>query len=116
MSDEACETFGARLRRLRLARQVRRLDEWSATAVARKLGVSVMSMYWWERDRNHPSPERLAQLAELLGCSEAYLRCGDNDPTAAQLETLRGKIRAFLAHPRPGRSRERRELQQMVQS
>lgn len=111
------ETFGQRLKRLREAKRVRLHDHlWSGHGFARQMGVTAAAVWHWEADRKDPGIERIAQMAELLGCSEHYLRYGEEHPADAALDTLRGKVRAFLEAPSHDRSRLLGELQVMVRS
>lgn len=79
------ETFGQRVRRLRLARKPSGAPsdgarEWSQSWVAEQLGLSAGYTVWlWEHDKNWPSVRHVQQLAELLGVSEQYLRFGTED-------------------------------------
>jgi len=110
------EPIGARLRRLRSAKQREWREAWSGDEIARQVEVSRLTVWLWEAGHRMPNDAHMARLAEWLGCSEHYLRHGTEDPFNAQLIELQAKVRAFLTHRRPGRSRERRELQQMVQA
>jgi transcriptional regulator with XRE-family HTH domain len=73
------ETFGQRVRRLRLARKFSDgAHEWSQSWVAEQLGLQDRVTVWlWEHDRNVPTNKHMQQLAELLGVSEMYLRFGE---------------------------------------
>ncbi len=66
------ETFGARLRRLRVTRGL------SQTQLAAALNISVPAVSGWEKDRARPRHGRLAALGDLLGVSVAELM-GNND-------------------------------------
>lgn len=96
MSDDTTETFGERLARLRKSRKPPRSvgtkgGEWSQAWLAREMGHSQSLTVWlWENDRRLPDATMMHRLANLLGCSEHYLRYGTEEP---QLEALRAAIR-----------------------
>lgn len=58
-------TFGNFLESIRMT------DEYSAAAMARKLGISSQNLCDIEKGRKGVSPERAAKWARLLGYSEA---------------------------------------------
>lgn len=55
------ESFGLRLRRLRIALTM------SQGQLARQMAVSVPAVCGWEADRTRPKPQRMDQLARILG-------------------------------------------------
>lgn len=55
------ETFGARLRRLRKDRDL------SLVGLARALGVTKPTIWYWENDQARPRPKSLNALASVLG-------------------------------------------------
>lgn len=57
-------TFGSLLKAWRLA------DEYSQTAFAKKLGLSVQNLNDLEKGRRIPSPRRAAKIAKKIGYSE----------------------------------------------
>lgn len=61
------ESFGARLRRLRMARRI------SQSEIAGALGVSVPSISGWEKGRSQPKRSRVRALADILGVSTGEL-------------------------------------------
>lgn len=54
------ETFGARLRRLRKEREL------SLVALARALGVSKPTIWYWENDQARPRPKSIGALASVF--------------------------------------------------
>jgi len=83
------ETFGARVKRLRLARGI------SLIGLARLLGVSKPAVWKWERDEVRPRPETLDRLAATLGVSPSELLFGGEAATSAAPE--QSALRAILA-------------------
>lgn len=61
------ETFGARLRRLRVTRRLSQMQ------LAANLNVSVPAISAWEKDRTRPRHGRIEALGALLGVSTAEL-------------------------------------------
>ncbi len=61
------ESFGARLRRLRVSRRL------SQTQLAAHLSVSVPAISGWEKGRTRPRHGRIEALGALLGVSTAEL-------------------------------------------
>jgi transcriptional regulator with XRE-family HTH domain len=66
-SASTSESFGARLRRLRLKRRL------GQTQLAAALDVSAPAVSAWEKDRARPKHDRLDALGQLLGVSVAEL-------------------------------------------
>lgn len=66
------ESFGTRLRRLRLTRRL------SQTQLASALGVSVPAISAWEKDRARPRHGRVEALKLTLGVSTAELLGNDD--------------------------------------
>ena len=54
------ETLGQRLSRARISNQ------WTLDFVARKIGVSKVSVWGWEKDRSRPRLESLESLSALF--------------------------------------------------
>ena len=65
------ESFGTRLRRLRLTRRLSQMQ------LATNLNVSVPAISAWEKDRTRPRHGRIEALGELLGVSTAELLGSD---------------------------------------
>lgn len=61
------ESFGARLRRLRVTRR------FSQMHIAATLGVSVPAVSAWEKNRTRPRHGRIEALGQMLGVSVAEL-------------------------------------------
>jgi len=57
---DPAETFGTRLRRLRKQREL------SLVALARMLGVSKPTIWYWENDQARPRPKSIGALAAVL--------------------------------------------------
>lgn len=72
------QTFGARLR---AARQLRGLSQ---EALGLELGVTKATVSNWENDRDNPSFQYLAALAEKTRASLDYLILGASDAMRAQ--------------------------------
>lgn len=68
MHELPCETFGGRLRRLRLARNL------TISELAAKCGVSVPAISNWELDRARPKAYRIPKLAKTLAVPEQEIR------------------------------------------
>ncbi len=64
------ETFGQRLKRLRMA------SSYSMVSLAKATGVTKPTLWKWETERVRPRQKALAMLAGLLGVSESYLLFG----------------------------------------
>jgi transcriptional regulator with XRE-family HTH domain len=71
------ETFGGRVRRLRLARGI------SQIGMARLLGVSKPAVWKWERDQVRPRPDTLASLADALKVTPSELVFGTEGKAAS---------------------------------
>ena len=69
------EPFGARLRRLRLARN------FTLTGLAKAVGVSKPTMWKWENGEVHPRQKSLELLRSALDVSERELLTGELEPT-----------------------------------
>lgn len=85
------ETFGERLRRLRLARGMDR------ETVAARCKCSEVSLHYWEAGRNKPTADRLVALARALRTTTDFLLTGREAP---QLAALHQAILTSL-HPDP---------------
>ena len=66
------EIFSRRLKELRAAKG------FTATSLARTLGLTQQSVSTWESTKTVPSADKLVELAQLLGCSIDHL-CGIDD-------------------------------------
>lgn len=64
------ETFGGRVRRLRLERN------WDQASLARKISSNPTNVSHLESDRYMPSSTRLIRLARVLAVCPAYLVTG----------------------------------------
>lgn len=62
-SAQYVESFGLRLRRLRLAMTM------SQGQLATRMSVSIPAVCGWEADRHRPKPRRMEELAKILGMS-----------------------------------------------
>lgn len=71
-TSAGAESFGSRLRRLRVTRR------FSQTQLAAALDVSVPAISAWEKDRTRPRHGRVEALGALLGVSVAELMGGDS--------------------------------------
>jgi len=73
MSDarSGSESFGTRLRRLRVTRRLSQMQ------LAAHLDVSVPAISAWEKDRTRPRHGRIEAIGELLGVSTAELLGND---------------------------------------
>lgn len=69
--NSGTESFGTRLRRLRLTRRLSQMQ------LATSLHVSVPAISSWEKGRTRPRHRRIAALGELLGVSTAELLGGE---------------------------------------
>lgn len=69
------ETLGSRIRRLRKPRKL------TQGQLGTLIGVSDVTVGYWERDVNKPELENLITLAEILEVSIDYLRYGIEDST-----------------------------------
>lgn len=103
--ESAQETFGHRLRKRRLMLDMGRVE------LAKRLGVSKVTVWNWERDRSMPRPKIRKRLAEVVGWSEQELMFGTPEVAvepvqkspmalAATIEAHRAQI-ARLAGTRP---------------
>ncbi|WP_095011013.1 helix-turn-helix transcriptional regulator [Tsuneonella mangrovi] len=86
------ETFGMRLRRLRLARSINQAH------LARQLGVSKVTVWNWEKDGSHPRTASLEQLAEIFECSVQELMFGAASPDAGDGLRPNGGLRETLEY------------------
>lgn len=60
----------------------RKSGKLKQTDVAEMLGVSVQSVWMWEKGRQFPAPEKLEKLAELLGLGDGtwFIEDHGNEP------------------------------------
>lgn len=70
-AQSGTESFGARLRHLRVTRRLSQMQ------LAAYLNVSVPAISAWEKDRTRPRHGRIKALAELLRVSTAELLGGE---------------------------------------
>jgi len=100
------ETFGKRLRRLRMARmsqypvarKKRQHGPWTLSWLGNRLGFADGATVWfWETDQRFPAPHMLTALAALFEVSEHYLRFGSEDPRLDALLAEVEELRAALA-------------------
>jgi transcriptional regulator with XRE-family HTH domain len=94
------ETFGTRLKRLRMQRGI------GLMALARLLGVSKPAVWKWERDQVRPRPDTLGRLAEVLQVSPSELVFGahaeggqaaDRPPGPPALRSILERAKADVA-------------------
>ena len=85
------ETFGQRLKRLRLAQGMR--TPQFADAVG---ATSYTLVNLWEIDRQHPRVSMLPRVASVLGVSTDYLLTGREPDDALRNAILRGTSREVL--------------------
>jgi transcriptional regulator with XRE-family HTH domain len=64
-------------------RVVRRACGMSQQALSETLGVSTTTVSYWENGRTQPMPEKIPEVAALLGVTEAFLRTGSNENSHA---------------------------------
>jgi transcriptional regulator with XRE-family HTH domain len=84
------DTFGERLRRLRIRKGL------SATEFAAAMKVSVTAVCNWENDGARPKPNRMASIAKTLGVDPHYLLGGAVSETfSEEIDRLRGEIAAL---------------------
>jgi transcriptional regulator with XRE-family HTH domain len=69
------ETLGQRLSRARTSNQ------WTLDFVARKIGVSKVSVWGWEKDRSRPRLESLESLSALFAMPLETLVSGGTTPS-----------------------------------
>jgi len=67
------ETFGRRLKRLRME------SDYSMVGLAAATGVTKPTLWKWETERVRPRQKALANLAQVLGVSESFLLFGIGD-------------------------------------
>lgn len=70
------QSVGERIAQARREKGVRDHQDLRPIDVARALGVSGAAVSDWEADKKRPREELLAQLADYLGTTPAYLRYG----------------------------------------
>lgn len=84
------ETTGERIARLRKQKLL------TQSELARRLGVTVTSVCYWEQDRSRPKAARLDSLATLLGVPVAEL-ITDAGPERRDLQSLVARMRSQIA-------------------
>ncbi|MBL0916022.1 MAG: helix-turn-helix transcriptional regulator, partial [Sphingopyxis sp.] len=88
------ETAGERLARLRKQKLL------TQSELARRLGVTVTAVCYWEQDRSRPKAARLEALAKLLGVPVADLVAAAS-PRRSAPQSLVSRMRRPTARP-PG--------------
>ncbi|WP_257469448.1 LexA family protein [Pantoea allii] len=89
----AVSSLGGRLRALR---QQRKLTQGQ---LGKAVGVSDVTVGYWERDLNTPGGKSLSKLASYLGVSEAYLLYGKEDESnvaAAPVGALKVPVISYV--------------------
>jgi transcriptional regulator with XRE-family HTH domain len=66
-------------------RSVRSAARWSQAKLGKAVGVSAVTIHYWERDKCHPDEGQVATLAHALGVSVPFLS-GAGDFAALQEE------------------------------
>ncbi len=84
------ETAGERLARLRKQKLL------TQSELARRLGVTVTAVCYWEQDRSRPKAARLEALAKLLGVPVADL-VADASTERSDLQSLVARMRSQIA-------------------
>ncbi|WP_246871476.1 LexA family protein [Pantoea ananatis] len=82
--------------RLRALRQERKLTQGQ---LGKAVGVSDVTVGYWERDLNTPGGKSLSKLASYLGVSEAYLLYGKEDESnvaAAPVGALKVPVISYV--------------------
>ena len=93
-SDLQSETFGQRLKRLRMA------SSYSMVGLANATGVTKPTLWKWETERVRPRQKALANLAGVLGVSESYLLFGIGDGEEGPAETGQSNLAETVAASR----------------
>ncbi|MDX7987836.1 helix-turn-helix domain-containing protein [Xenorhabdus sp. 12] len=75
-------SLGMRIKHLRKSHKLTQVD------LGRSIGVSGVTVGYWEKDLNEPKGKALSKLAKVLNTTENYLLYGVEDP-AAQLMSIR---------------------------
>jgi transcriptional regulator with XRE-family HTH domain len=78
MSRTEADAFAKRLRDRRKA------SGMSQSQFAKKMQISTNTASYWENARTQPMPDRIANIAEVLGTTEQFLRTGVQDNGADQ--------------------------------
>lgn len=69
-------TAGERLAQARRLKAVREWQDVSRADIAKAVGVDASSVTVWEKTSRLPNDERLADVAQFLGVSPAWIRYG----------------------------------------
>ncbi|MDG6079241.1 helix-turn-helix domain-containing protein [Erythrobacter litoralis] len=88
------ETFGQRLKRLRMA------SRYSMVGLAAATGVTKPTLWKWETERVRPRQKALANLASVLNVSESYLLFGIGDGEAGLGSQETANLAETIAHSR----------------
>jgi transcriptional regulator with XRE-family HTH domain len=88
MARADAEAFAERLRELRKASGMTQIE------FAKRIGISLNTVSYWENARTQPMPEKMAKIASELGTSEDFLRTGaqsngTTQPQKASTENVR---------------------------
>lgn len=70
--------------------------------LAEKLGVDSLQIWRWENEKNKPSADWIAHLAEALSVSSDYLLGLSDEPNPANMTVLSPKERAAISAWRKG--------------
>lgn len=88
------ETFGSRLKRLRME------SSYSMVGLAAATGVTKPTLWKWETERVRPRQKALATLAGVLGVSESFLLFGIGEGEDAGADKARGNLAETIASSR----------------
>lgn len=73
------ELFSERLKRLRTARGMNK------TQLAARVGVTNVTVHWWENEASQPRLDKIERLARALGVTATYLVTGRDAPELAAI-------------------------------
>jgi transcriptional regulator with XRE-family HTH domain len=87
--------------------RIRKLREelgWTQEMLCERLELPILAMNRYENNKTAPDANKLARIAEALGCSTDYLTGLTDDPTPRRLGTaeLKAKERVALSAWRRG--------------
>lgn len=85
-------------------RQLREELNWTQDMLAESLDLPVLAINRYENNKTAPNVDKMARIAEVLGCSADYLLGLTDDPTPNHLQapTLKTKERLALSAWRRG--------------
>lgn len=93
LSDDASESFGERIARLRKGAALTQAD------LAGQMGVSMTSICYWEQDRSRPKRARIDALAGALGVPAADLLApARSAPAPEDFQHLVSRARVEIAN------------------